>query len=115
MSHVVATSTIRAAIESSGLKHVALAPSGTGDVEAIAAPGEGKRIVVVAIHLVASAATVVTLKSGSTALTGAMSLTANQIVDVDGGHACLPCNDNEAFQINQTVDGVDGWATYVVL
>lgn len=96
----------------------AAAPTGTGDQEVIAA-GSGvnarKSIYVVSIALVASAASVVSFKSASTALTGGFSLAAN------GGFAISAHGDDswlfktapgENLVIAQSVDGVDGFITY---
>ena len=112
MPQTVSRSTINAAIERGELKRAIVAPSGTGDVEVIAAV-PGKRIVLVNLRTVASAATVITLKSGSTALTGAMSRGANSVLALTD--MLLATEPGEAFVVNQTVDGVDGWVHYVLL
>lgn len=105
-----------------GAKHslltAAVGPSGTGDVEVIAV-GSGvnarKSIYVVSIALVASAASVISFKSATNALTGGFSLAIN------GGFAIsAPGDDSYLFRTNpgenlviaQSVDGVDGFITY---
>jgi hypothetical protein len=96
------------------LKTVAAAPSGTGDVTVISAVS-GKRIFVVAFALVASAASVVSFKSGANAISGGMSLAANGGVALSahGDYGFLfSTNLNEALTIAQSVDGVDGLITY---
>lgn len=92
-------------------------PVGTGDQSVIAAvtsPGP-RSIVVIAIALVASAATVVSFKSGANVLTGSLSLAANGgfTIAAPGDESYLfKTNPGEALVISQTVDGVDGFITY---
>lgn len=97
------------------LKVAALSPTGTGDQTGIAAV-VGKSIRITSLVLVASAATTVTLKSGTgTSLSGPMQLAANgglSITSPDSKSAVLLCALGEAFTINQSADGVDGWAVY---
>lgn len=93
----------------------AIAPSGTGDVEVIAAQTSRKSIYVVAVVIVASAATVASFKSAANVISGGFSFAAN------GGFAITaPGDDSWLFKTNpgenlvvaQTVDGVDGFLTY---
>lgn len=81
----------------------------------IAAPGAGLRIRVVGLLLVATGATTVILLSGANALTGAMSMPANGIIDTITDRFPLMMNANEAFNI--TLGGavqVSGFALYTV-
>lgn len=65
---------------------VAISESTAADNEIVAAVA-GKKIIVTSYVLVAGAAVAVTWKSGTTALSGAMSLAANGGISVDSGHA----------------------------
>ena len=86
----------------------ALSPTGTGDQTGIAAVA-GKSIIVLAITFVTSAATVVTFKDGAggTSLSGPMSFAINEHVGF-----LFKTSPGNAFTINQSVDGVDGFAAY---
>lgn len=86
-----------------------------GANQVIAAPGAGLRIRVVGLLLVATGAVTVTLQSAGNALTGAMSMPANGIIDTITDHFPLIMNTNEAFNI--TLSGgvqVSGFALYTV-
>src|SRR5947207_2605263 len=98
------------------IQHAALSPAGTGDVAAIAATA-GKSILVVSMVLVASAGTVITLKDGvgGTSITGPFTLPANAgwsrtAAESDG--FLFRTSPGNALVINQSVDGVDGFAAY---
>jgi hypothetical protein len=96
------------------LKVAAINTTGTGAQDVIAAVAD-KKIHVTSIVLVASAASTVTLLSGSNALTGVMSLAANggvSLTSPDSSSAILLCEKGEAFRINNSADGVDGWVVY---
>lgn len=85
-------------------KNIPINVSSSGDTTLIAAPGDGRRIAVSHVHAQAAAAMNVTLKSGSTAITGPMPQAAG------GGWVTPPpthtaqywyiCNNNEALVIN---------------
>lgn len=94
------------------LRTIALAPAGTADQTVLAAPTDGLRIYVIGYTMVASAATVVTWKSGAaTNLSGGMSLALNGGVSAYSGDSdtfLFATNPGDALVINQTVDGVDG-------
>jgi hypothetical protein len=94
-----------------------LAPSGTGNVQLLAAPTLRRSIYVVQYTIVASIATVVKFVSGTTDITGPMSFAANggtspPFAGPDGW--LFRTQPGEALVINQTVDGVDGHLTYYV-
>src|SRR4051794_4539207 len=98
------------------LLSAALTPTGTGDQTGIAAVA-GKSIIVVALTFVTSAATVVTFKDGAggTALTGPMSFGANSGLSLHAAENVgylFKTTPGLAFVVSQTVDGIDGLATY---
>lgn len=104
------------------MKYAAISYATASTGELIAAPGEGKRLRILGYLLVAAGAVVATLKSGSTALTGAMTLaTGTPMVVPPGGTKidrlpCMECGTNEAF--NLTLGGavqVSGWVVYEVV
>lgn len=88
----------------------------SGDNDIVAADTNGNRIRVIGYVLVAAAATTVTWKRGTTALSGAMSLAAN-------GGVSAPLNDttpwlqtaaNEKLVLTLGAGAVAGHVTYVV-
>ena len=94
----------------------ALSPTGTGDQTGIAAVA-GKSIIVLAITFVTSAATVVTFKDGAggTSLSGPMSFAINAGLSISAAEHVgflFKTSPGNAFTINQSVDGVDGFAAY---
>ncbi len=92
-------------------QNVAVTPTGTGDQTVITGVA-GKQIRVTAYVLVASAATVVTFKSGSTALSGPISLAINGGVSASDTDYLFETASGADLVINQSVDGVDGHLTY---
>jgi hypothetical protein len=78
--------------------------STSGANEIIAAPtGDNEYIVIDHLNLIPNSAVTMTIKSGTTALSGAYSLTANQgytVENMDGDEdGILKCAINEAFNI----------------
>ena len=92
--------------------------SSSGDNSAtIAAPGSGKKLVILSYFLVAAGAITVTLKGGATALTGAMPIAANGsgIADRDPAIGLFDLAENTAFVINLgSAVAVTGYVSYVV-
>lgn len=92
-----------------------LSVSASGDNTAtIAAPGERKLIQIVGMLAIAAGAVSMTIKSGSTALTGAIPLSANNGFSAwNSAQPILECAPNEALVIN--LSGavlVAGWIVY---
>lgn len=86
-----------------------------GNNTIIAAPGAGLMIKITSIVFVCTGAVTVTLYSGTTALTGAMSFAANGGIDFGSDLFPLTLGTNEAFIIN--LGGgtqVSGFAEYIV-
>ena len=107
--------TIHHAVEIGGLRRVLIEPSGTGEQTVI--PGiPGKRILILALHIIASAATDVIFKSNSTAISGVFGCPQEGTIDLANALiGVLITEIGEAFVIDQSVDGVDGFATYIEL
>jgi hypothetical protein len=86
-------------------KTAAIAVTSTGST-AILAAVTGKRHMIHAIFLVASAATNINFLTGSTYLTGSGSssiqLVANEGFTISLGDAALPCGTSEALNITQS-------------
>jgi len=78
--------------------------SSAGDNIVIAAPTDGGSIVIDHLNLVPNSAVTMTIKSGSTAITGAYSLTANQGYTIENimhdEEGVLKCTADEAFTIS---------------
>jgi hypothetical protein len=101
------------------VQYAAIDHAGSGDNTILAAQGAGKKIRVLSVFLVASAAVTVRFESGAsgTALTGQMSLAAN-------GGFVLPYNEFGWFETGanallnlelNAANSVDGGFSYVVV
>lgn len=88
------------------LESVAVSFSATGDNTIIAAPGDGKYLAIDFLQFIPSATVTLTLKSGSTSLTGAMPFAAGQANTMENAmrneHGVVTCGNNEAFIIGST-------------
>lgn len=104
------------------MKYLAVSYATASTQELVAAPTDGSRIKVYGYHLVAAGAVVATLKSGSTGMTGAMTMATGVPQShpvggsrLDKANACMRCAPNEA--LNLTLGGavqVSGWIAYDV-
>lgn len=76
----------------------------SGDNTLIAAPGAGKRLYIDFISIFPTSAVSVTLKSGSTSITGPYPLDGKQAVTFENTceleHGILECANNEALVMN---------------
>ena len=85
---------------------------GAGD-NTVRAATVGKKWVVFYLHLEASASIDMLIKSGSTALTGAIAITASQVYDFESAGAPILKGSatGESFVINvSAATDIDGWA-----
>lgn len=102
MANAIGAVTVRASAdpELTGAKFDNAAAS--GDTTAVAGAG-GSVVRVYRLILVAAAATSLTFKDGTTALTGAMSLAANEamILDFDG-EPWFTCGNGNSFTVNSS-------------
>lgn len=94
-----------------------IAISTAGDNTIIAAPGVGKRIYIDHINWLVGAATTLTLKNGSTPVSGAYAFTTGGGNAIDNApvleHGIIECSDNAAFIINLgSAVSVQGFVRY---
>ena len=86
------------------LKSAAISISSSGDNTVIAAQGAGTYIAIDHINFIATTAVNITLKSGSTSLSGAYPFDTKQALALDNAMCAqkgvITCADNEAFIIN---------------
>lgn len=116
MSHnpiPITFSTIYHAVETRGLQRALIAPSGTGEI-VIVPRVPGRRILLLALHIIASAATNVIFKSNSNAISGLFGCPQEGTISIANALiGAMATAINEDFVIDQSVDGVDGFMTYV--
>jgi hypothetical protein len=76
----------------------------------------GRQIMVVSYVLLAfPAATVVTFKSATTAISGAMALEANGGISAESQSGLMWTEPGEALNITNTVGGIEGHLTYIIV
>jgi len=102
------------------LKTAKIDISSSGDNEIIAAQGEGTYIYIDHINFIPNTAVGVTIKSGSTELSGAYSLDAKQAFVLDNAMAAekgiITCASNEAFNLNlDAAVQVSGFVRYRII
>lgn len=99
-------------------KFAVIAASATGDNTIVAAQGPGKKIRVLSYVIVAKATTTARFESGAggTALSGQMTLVANNVVSSGFnpfGH--VETAANELLNLETSADGLYGHVTYIVI
>lgn len=90
------------------LESVAVNFSGSGDNTVIAAPGDGKYLMIDFLQFVPASDVTLTYYNGpsstGTAITGAMPFKANQAVTIENAirneHGVITCGNNQPFVIN---------------
>ena len=83
--------------------------------DAIAAPGAGKKIVVMSVFMSSNSAIVVYFRSNTTDV-GARPSSVNATILADGGdHGLFECAENEKLVVALNANGtVAGWITYII-
>ena len=98
-----------------GITEYVTISAGVGDIE-IAPAVTGRQIMVVSYVFLATAATVVTFKSATTAISGAMTVDANGGVAMnEGAEGLMWTEPGEALNIANTVGVINGHLTYVIV
>ncbi len=94
--------------------------SGTGDNTIIAAPTGGRYLAIDFLQMVPSADVSLTLKSGSTAISGIVPYKANQANTIENSmgneHGVVTCEPNSAFVIGSTGSStITGFIRYRII
>ena len=102
-------------MELRGIFREVVAPVGTDELVVVAAV-PGRRILIIGLHVIASAATNVIFKSASTPLSGVFGCPQEGTINLSQPLIGLFVTaEGEPFVIDQSVDGVDGFLSYLLI